>query len=113
MATKEEIKSLIAQKQAGVRRMRDRQRLVHMKMANLVEEHPEVIGEALNRVLIRLENKGAASREIYVKWYEILETWPARRIANILRDDSLEYEQLRACAPFDFTKKSVAKEVVR
>ncbi|MFT5905480.1 MAG: hypothetical protein ACI9E1_001078 [Cryomorphaceae bacterium] len=102
MATKEEIHSLLAKKQAGVSRMRDRQRRVHLRMAQLVEDRPEVIDNALKKVMQRLENSGAATREIYIEWYEILTTWSVDRIATMLRDDSANNEQLRACAPFDF-----------
>lgn len=111
MITKEEIKSLIEQKQAGVSRMRERQKRVHMRMANLVEEHPELIDDAVSKVLKRLENTGAATRDIYTKWYEILINWSAERIATLLRDDSAENEQLRACAPFDFAKKQPTEKV--
>ena len=105
MISKEEVKSLIALKQAGVNRMRERQKRVHMRMANLIEEHPELIHEAVDKVMQRLENTGAATRAIYLKWYDMLMDWPAERIATLLRDDSCENEQLRACAPFDFVKK--------
>lgn len=102
MATKEEIHSLLAKKRAGVSRMRDRQRRVHLRMAQLVEDRPEVIDNAVKKVMQRLENSGAATREIYIEWYEILTTWSVDRIATMLRDDSTNTEQLRACAPFDF-----------
>ncbi len=102
MVTKEEIHSLLAKKQAGVVRMRDRQKRVHTKMAQLVEERPEMIDAAVKRVMQRLENSGAATRDIYTEWYQILTTWSADRIATMLRDDSTNTEQLRACAPFDF-----------
>ena len=102
MITKEEIHKLLAKKQAGVSRMLERQRRVHLRMAELVEDSPEVIDEAVRRVMQRLENSGSATRDIYTEWYEILTTWSARRIASMLRDDSSVTEQLRACAPFDF-----------
>ncbi|MFT5633531.1 MAG: hypothetical protein ACI9SQ_001251 [Rubritalea sp.] len=102
MATKEEIHSLLAKKQAGVSRMHDRQRRVHLRMAQLVEDRPEVIDSAVKKVMQRLENSGEATREIYIEWYEILTTWSAERIVMMLRDDSINTEQLRACAPFDF-----------
>ena len=102
MVSKEEICSILAKKQAGVGRMRDRQRRVHQKMAQLVEDHPEVIDKAVKKVMQRLENSGAATRDIYAEWHQILTTWSAGRIATMLRDDSASTEQLRACAPFDF-----------
>ena len=102
MITKEEIKSLIAQKQAGVRRMKERQKMIHMKMAKLVEERPELIHQAVDKVIQRLENTGAATRDIYTRWHDILMEWPVERIASLLRDDCPDTEQLRACAPFDF-----------
>ena len=102
MVSKEEIHSILAKKQAGVSRMRDRQRRVHLRMAQLVEDRPEMIDHAVKKVTQRLENSGAATREIYIEWYRILTTWSADRIAAMLRDDSTKTEQLRACAPFDF-----------
>ncbi|MGJ8657466.1 MAG: hypothetical protein ACSHX6_13540 [Akkermansiaceae bacterium] len=108
MISKEDIHSLLAKKQAGVGRMRERQRRVHMRMAQLVEDRPEVIDDAVKRVMQRLENTGAATRDIYMEWYEILTTWSAERIACMLRDDSANTEQLRSCAPFDFCKCGVS-----
>jgi len=105
MISKEEVKSLIALKQAGVNRMRERQKRVHMRMANLIEEHPELIHEAIDKVKQRLENTGVATRAIYLRWYDILMDWPPERISQLLRGDSADDEQLRACAPFDFVKK--------
>ena len=102
MVIKEEVHSLLAKKQAGVMRMRDRQKRVHERMAKLVEERPEMITKAVTKVVQRLENSGAATREIYNEWYLILTTWSRERIALMLRDDSSSTEQLRACAPFDF-----------
>jgi len=104
MITEEEIHSLLAQKEAGVNRMLSRQRCVHAKMAQLVEDTPEVIDMALTRVMQRLENSGAATRDIYMEWYQILTTWSADRIAFMLRDDCANTEQLRASAPFDFSE---------
>ena len=102
MVSKEEFHSMLAKKQAGVSRMLDRQRRVHLRMAQLVEDRPEVIDEAVEKVMQRLENSGMETREIYIEWYQILTTWSADRIAIMLRDDSSKTEQLRACAPFDF-----------
>lgn len=102
MVSKEEIHSILAKKQAGVSRMRDRQRRVHLRMAQLVEDRPEMIDRAVKKVTQRLENSGAATREIYIEWYQILTTWSADRIVAMLRDESTNTEQLRACAPFDF-----------
>jgi len=92
MISKEEVKSLIALKQAGVNRMRERQ-------------NPELIHEAIDKVKQRLENTGVATRAIYLRWYDILMDWPPERISQLLRGDSADDEQLRACAPFDFVKK--------
>lgn len=89
-------------KQAGVSRMRERQMHVHERMAELIEERPEMIDRAVAKVVIRLENSGAATREIYTEWYKILTTWSSDRIAAMLRDGSSSTDQLRACAPFDF-----------
>lgn len=102
MITKDEIHSLLAKKQAGVCRMQERQRRVHLKMAQMIEEHPEIIENAVKKVIHRLEHSGIATREIYVEWHEILTTWPVDKIVAMLRDDSTNTEQLRACAPFDF-----------
>ncbi len=102
MITKDEIQSLLAKKQAGVGRMRERQRHVHLKMAQMIEEHPEMIEKALEKVMHRLDHSGIATREIYVEWHEILMTWRVEQIVAMLRDESATTEQLRACAPFDF-----------
>jgi len=102
MITKEDIQSLKAKKQAGVARMRERQRRVHLRMAELVENSPEVLDDAVQKVMQRLENSGAATRDIYTEWYQILTTWSTGRIASMLRDEGPNTEQLRACAPFDF-----------
>lgn len=109
MITREEIHTLLAKKQAGVGRMRDRQRRVHERMAKLVMESPEAIDRALNKVVKRLENSGECTRDIYLEWYEILTAWSSERIASLLRDDSCSTEQLRACAPFDFCESGVIK----
>lgn len=110
MITKEEIKTLIAAKQAGINRMRGRQKRVHMKMATLVEERPESINDAVSKVIQRLENSGTATRAIYTKWHEILLGWPVEKIASLLRDDCPDTEQLRACAPFSFSKEDTVEE---
>lgn len=104
MITKEKVRSILAEKQAGVKRMRERQIRVHERMAQLVEGSPEIIDKAVTKVMMRLENSGSATREIYAEWYKILTTWSADRIAALLRDNSCDNDQLRACAPFDFTK---------
>ncbi len=103
MISKDDIHSLLAKKKAGVGRMRERQRLVHLRMAQLVEGSPEVIDHAMRRVMVRLENSGEATRDIYTEWYEILTTWSADRIASLLRDERSNTEQLRACAPFELS----------
>ena len=102
MDMKDDLQAIIAKKQAGVKRMLSRQRLVHSRMASMVESRPEVIDEALSKVKQRLQNSGEATREIYLEWYQILTTWSADRIACMLRDKKNSNDQLRACAPFDF-----------
>jgi hypothetical protein len=102
MVTSEEIHSLLARKQAGVCRMQERQRHVHLKMAQMLEEHPEMIEHAKKKVQHRLEISGIATKEIYLEWNEILTTWSVKKIAEMLRDEDTKREQLRACAPFDF-----------
>lgn len=92
---------LMAKKQAGVQRMRSRQRIVHKRIAKMLESRPEAIDQALQKVRQRMENTGDATREIYLEWYQILTTWSLGRIVDLLRDDSDRTEQLRACAPFD------------
>lgn len=102
MVSKEEFHSMLAKKQAGVNRMLDRQKRVHQRMAQLVEDRPELIEDALKKVKQRLENSCVASKEIHSEWYQILTTWSIDKIVAMLRDDSPKTEQLRACAPFDF-----------
>jgi hypothetical protein len=102
MATSEEIHSLLAKKQAGVCRMRDRQRHVHQKMAQMLEGHPEMIDHAKKKVMHRMEYSGIATKEIYVEWHEILMNWKLDQIVAMLRDEDTKREQLRACAPFAF-----------
>ena len=108
MISKDDIHSLLAKKQAGVGRMRERQRRVHLRMAQMVEDSPEVIDDAVKRVMQRLENSGAATRDIYTEWYQILTHWSADRIAALLRDESSKTDQLRSSAPFDFCKSGVS-----
>lgn len=99
-----DLNTLIAKKQAGINRMRARQKRVHERMAELVETQPEIMESALKKVKQKLTHSTAITLELYTEWYDILSKWSADRIATLLRSDSEEHEQLRACAPFDFAK---------
>ncbi len=104
MAMDHEVDIILAAKRAGIDRMRERQRRVHHGMALMVESRPEVIGDAVKRVKARLEGSVVASKEIYEEWLVILESWPIERVVALLRDDAVDGEQLRACAPFDLER---------
>lgn len=80
-------------------------------MAKLVEDRPDCINDALNKVRNRLANTGLATSDIYAKWNEILLNWPVSKIVSLLRDDSPDTEQLRACAPFSFGKYESVESV--
>ena len=110
MITKDEIQSLQAKKQAGVGRMRERQRHVHLKMAQMLEEHPEMIENAVKKVMHRLDHSGIAAREIYVEWHEILTTWRVEQIVAMLRDESTTTTPKRPIlAPHKHTQINTAR----
>lgn len=102
MATSDEIKEWLMNKQAGVLRMQSRQKIVHTKMADLIESDPNIIEKAKERVKNRLAKSGQATCEIYLEWQQILATWSNDKIASLLRSDDDKHDQLKACAPFDF-----------
>jgi len=100
--------SILERKQAGVSRMRSRQMRIHFRMAELLENHPEMIRDAQQKALQRIKNSGPATKEIYAEWYRILTTRSVEYIAKLLRGQDDENEQLRACAPFNFAEKELS-----
>ncbi len=102
MATSDEVKEWMKRKKAGVLRMQSRQKLVHSKMAKMIESNPSLIENAKQRVQDRLTQTGEATREIYLEWQRILSSWSMEQITGLLRSDDDQYDQIKACAPFDF-----------
>ncbi|MFC4992065.1 hypothetical protein [Rubritalea tangerina] len=100
MVDSETIHTLLAEKAAGVERMRQRQLRVHARLAEFVEHNPDAMAQGLAKVRSQLARPLCAAREIYMEWEKILLTQPASAVANLLRDTSSSTEQLRSCAPF-------------
>lgn len=100
MVDGESIHTLLAEKAAGVERMRQRQLRVHARLADQVEKNPDAIALGLEKVRAQLARPLCTARVIYMEWENILTTKSVEYIANLLRDTSSETEQLRSCAPF-------------
>jgi hypothetical protein len=100
MAGCDEVKAMLARKQAGVERMRARQQRVHSRLAELVETQPDELQDGLKKVREQLARPLCTAQEIYLEWERILQIKSASYVAAILRDTSATTEQLRACAPF-------------
>ena len=94
------VKRILAEKAAGVERMRARQQRVHSRLAEFVEEHPDAMKQGLERVRDQLARPLCTAQEIYKEWERILGLKSVSYVAAILRDTSTTTEQLRACAPF-------------
>ncbi len=95
-----DVEDIIRLKQAGVERMRSRQRIVHAKIASQIEARPDIISLAIKRVETKLANRGSASCEIYREWLTILNEWPQGTIVAMFRSEDPKFDQLKACAPF-------------
>ncbi len=102
MVDSSNIQQMLAQKRAGLERMRARQQRVHTKLAEFIEKHPAALESGLEKVRDQLARPFCAAREVYSEWEVILKDGSAKEVAALLRDTSAETEQLRACAPFSF-----------
>lgn len=99
MNEKKSLEELLAEKQAGLERMKARQDRVNGRIADHIEKHPGCIGPALDRVRRRLKNVDR-TWPLAKEWEHILSNWDLPKIVAIFRDQCAYHEQLRACSPF-------------